>query len=204
MKIVIVGGGPGGLYFALLMKKRYPDYDVAVYERNRADDTFGFGVVFSDETLDNLMDYDAPSYQAITLEFSYWDEIDFHFHGEVVRSTGHGFCGTERRTLLLVLHARCRELGVKFHFSREIADLEEFNDADLIVAADGVNSFIRERYKEHFQPQVELRRSRRNRSVEVIVIKFGEKLPCLQLISLFDRNPVEYALRLIGHRDLFG
>jgi 2-polyprenyl-6-methoxyphenol hydroxylase-like FAD-dependent oxidoreductase len=74
MKIVIVGGGPGGLYFALLMKKRYPDYDVAVYERNRADDTFGFGVVFSDETLDNLMDYDAPSYQAITREFSYWDE----------------------------------------------------------------------------------------------------------------------------------
>ena len=82
------------------MKKRYPDYDVTVYERNRADDTFGFGVVFSDETLDNLMDYDAQSYHAITREFSYWDEIDFHFHGEVVRSTGHGFCGTERRTLL--------------------------------------------------------------------------------------------------------
>src|SRR6516165_8126795 len=159
MKIVIVGGGPGGLYFALLMKKRYPDYDVAVFERNRADDTFGFGVVFSDETLDNLMDYDAPSYQAITREFSYWDEIDFHFHGEVVRSTGHGFCGTERRTLLLVLHARCRELGVKLHFSREIADLEEFKDADLIVAADGANSFIRERYKEHFQPEIELRRN---------------------------------------------
>ena len=159
MKIVIVGGGPGGLYFALLMKKRYPDYDIAVYERNRADDTFGFGVVFSDETLDNLMDYDAPSYQAITREFSYWDEIDFHFHGEMVRSTGHGFCGTERRTLLLVLHARCRELGVKLHFSHEIADLEEFKDADLIVAADGVNSFIRERYKEHFQPDIELRRN---------------------------------------------
>ena len=101
MKIVIIGGGPGGLYFALLMKKRFIGYDIAVYERNRADDTFGFGVVFSDETLDNLMDYDAPSYEAITREFSYWDEIDFHFHGEVVRSTGHGFCGTERRTLLL-------------------------------------------------------------------------------------------------------
>ena len=120
MKIVIIGGGPGGLYFALLMKKRFPDYDIAVYERNEADDTFGFGVVFSDETLDNLMDYDAPSYRSITREFSYWDEIDFHFHGDTVRSTGHGFCGTERRTLLLVLHARCRELGVKLHFSREI------------------------------------------------------------------------------------
>ena len=99
MKIAIVGGGPGGLYFALLMKKRYPEYDITVYERNRADDTFGFGVVFSDETLDNLMDYDRESYHAITHEFSYWDEIDFHFHGDVVRSTGHGFCGTERRAL---------------------------------------------------------------------------------------------------------
>ncbi len=105
------------------------------------------------------MDYDAPSYEAITREFSYWDEIDFHFHGEVVRSTGHGFCGTERRTLLLVLHARCRELGVKLHFSKEIIDLDQFADADLIVAADGANSAIRERYKEHFQPEVEFRRN---------------------------------------------
>jgi anthraniloyl-CoA monooxygenase len=159
MKIVIIGGGPGGLYFALLMKKRFPDYDITVHERNRADDTFGFGVVFSDETLDNLMDYDAESYTAITREFSYWDEIDFHFHREVVRSTGHGFCGTERRTLLMVLQARCRGLGVKLKFSSEISDLDQFTDADLIVAADGINSFIRTRYQEHFQPTFELRRN---------------------------------------------
>ena len=159
MKIEIIGGGPGGLYFALLMKKRFPDYDVTVHERNRADDTFGFGVVFSDETLDNLMDYDAQSYAEITREFSYWDEIDFHFHREVVRSTGHGFCGTERRTLLTVLQARCRELGVKLEFSREITDLDELADADLIVAADGINSFVRTRYQGHFQPTFELRRN---------------------------------------------
>ena len=159
MKIEIIGGGPGGLYFALLMKKRFPNYDVTVHERNRADDTFGFGVVFSDETLDNLMDYDAVSYAAITREFSYWDEIDFHFHREVVRSAGHGFCGTERRTLLTVLQARCRDLGVKLEFSREITDLDELADADLIVAADGINSFVRTRYQEHFQPTFELRRN---------------------------------------------
>lgn len=159
MKIAIVGGGPGGLYFALLMKKRYTGYDITVYERNRADDTFGFGVVFSDETLDNLMDYDPESYHSITQEFSYWDDIDFHFHGDVVNSTGHGFCGTERRALLMVLQARCRSLGVKFEFSREITDLAQIGDVDLIVAADGINSLIREQYKEHFQPKIELRRN---------------------------------------------
>ena len=159
MKIVVIGGGPGGLYFALLMKKRHPDYEVELYERNRLDDTFGFGVVFSDETLDNLMDYDAESYHAITNEFSYWDEIDFYFHGELVRSGGHGFCGTERRTLLMVLQDRCRALGVRLNFSTEITDLDVFADADLIVAADGINSFIREKYKEHFKPEIEWRRN---------------------------------------------
>lgn len=159
MKVIIIGGGPGGLYFALLMKKQYPTYDVALYERNRADDTFGFGVVFSDQTLDNLMDYDKPSYDAITSEFSYWDEIDFEFHKEVIRSGGHGFCGTERRKLLMVLQDRCRELGVMLNFSADITSLDQFKDADLIVAADGINSAIRERYKEHFQPTTELRRN---------------------------------------------
>jgi anthraniloyl-CoA monooxygenase len=159
MKIAIVGGGPGGLYFALLMKKQFPAHDIAVYERNKADDTFGFGVVFSDQTLDNLMDYDRQSYLAITEEFSYWDEIDFEFHGETIRSGGHGFCGTERRTLLMVLQSRCRELGVELHFSTEITDLNQFQDVDLIVAADGINSTIRERYQDHFQPSVELRRN---------------------------------------------
>ena len=159
MKIAIVGGGPGGLYFALLMKKAHPDYQIALYERNRPDDTFGFGVVFSDQTLDNLMDYDEPSYSEITQQFSYWDEIDFEFHGKTIRSGGHGFCGTERRTLLMVLQRRCRELGVELNYSIEIKDLERFADADLVVAADGINSWIREKYKEHFEPNIELRRN---------------------------------------------
>ena len=101
----------------------------------------------------------SQSYQAITREFSYWDEIDFYFHDDLVRSGGHGFCGTERRTLLMVLQNRCRELGVTLNYSTEITDLDRFADADLIVAADGINSFIREKYKEHFQPEIEWRRN---------------------------------------------
>ena len=133
---------------------------IAVYERNKADDTFGFGVVFSDETLDNLMDYDAASYEAITREFSYWDEVDFHFHGKTVRSTGHGFCGTERRTLLWSCMRAAGSSRRQAPLLAEVADVSEaFKDADLIVAADGINSFIRERYKEHFQPEIELRRN---------------------------------------------
>ena len=160
MKFIIVGGGPGGLYFALLTRKAHPDYDVTVIERNRADDTFGFGVVFSDETLDNLMAHDSESYLAITREFAYWDDIDFNFHGQTVRSGGHGFCGTSRHTLLMLLHDRCRALGVKLEFSRDVSPaLDEFGDADVIVAADGINSAIREHYKKNFQPTAELRRN---------------------------------------------
>jgi anthraniloyl-CoA monooxygenase len=157
MRAVVIGGGPGGLYFALLLKKAHPGYDVSVYERNRADDTFGFGVVFSDETLDNLQRSDPESYDALTREFAYWEEIDFHFHGRVVRSGGHGFCGTERKAFLDILQQRCRALGVRLHFQTEVTNLEQFADADLIVAADGINSIVREQYKQHFQPTLEYR-----------------------------------------------
>ena len=157
MKVSIVGGGPGGLYFAVLAKKAWPQWDLTVYERNRPDDTFGFGVVFSDQTLDTFKAYDGPSYEAIRRAFAYWGDIDVHYKGETLRIGGNGFCGCSRVTLLQLLHERCRELGVKLLFQREVEDIAEFADADLILAADGINSRIREAHREHFRPSVDLR-----------------------------------------------
>lgn len=157
MKIRIVGGGPAGLYLAVLMKKRDPAHDIQVYERNRPDDTFGFGVVFSDETLGQFLEYDEPSYRAITERFAYWDQIDVHVGEQVIRSGGHGFCGMARKDLLLLLQQRARELDVGLHFQVEIEDLSQFADADVIVGADGINSRIREMHRDHFRPSVDER-----------------------------------------------
>jgi anthraniloyl-CoA monooxygenase len=160
MRIVIIGGGAAGLYFAILMKKAWPDHTVSVYERNRHDDTFGFGVVFSDETLGNFLSYDPDSYDRITNAFAYWDEIDFVFKGKTIRTGGHGFCGCGRRELLLILQERCRELGVELHFEAEITDLSQFAGADLIVGADGINSIVREAHSDAFRPDIEWRRNK--------------------------------------------
>ena len=159
MKIAIIGGGPAGLYAAILLRKQRPQAEVAVYERNRADDTFGFGVVFSDATLDNFEAYDPPSYQRIVREFAYWDDIAVHFRGSVHRVGGNGFCGCSRRTLLMLLQDRARELGVALHFETDIADDSDprIADADLVVLADGINSRFREKYSEHFAPEVDVR-----------------------------------------------
>ena len=156
MKIAVIGGGPAGLYFAILMKKQDPGHAITVYERNRPDDTFGFGVVFSDATLDNFEAYDKPSYDRITREFAYWDDIDIHFKGESFRIGGNGFCGCSRRTLLLILQERARELGIALVFESEIDD-ESALDADLVVIADGINSRFRARHEDHFGTQVDLR-----------------------------------------------
>lgn len=157
MKISILGGGPAGLYFSILIKKAHPDYEVALYERNRADDTFGFGVVFSDQTLDIFRRYDPVSHAAILANFAYWDDIEIHFKNETVRVGGNGFCGCSRQTLLRLLQERARELGVALHFEQEIDDLAAFAGSDLIVAADGINSRVRTQYADHFQPVTDLR-----------------------------------------------
>jgi anthraniloyl-CoA monooxygenase len=160
MRISILGGGPAGLYFAILMKQANPRLDIAVHERNRPDDTFGFGVVFSDQTLETFERYDTDSYRAIVGAFAYWDDIEIRFKGTVHRIGGNGFCGCSRRTLLMLLHARCRALGVSLHFSDEVTSLDACAGADLIVAADGINSFVREQHRAHFGTSVDLRPNR--------------------------------------------
>jgi anthraniloyl-CoA monooxygenase len=157
MKVTVIGGGPGGLYFALLAKKAWPRWDITVLERNRPDDTFGFGVVFSDQTLDTFKACDPVTYERIRRRFAYWGDVDVVYKGRVMRSGGNGFCGCSRVALLNILQDRGRELGVQMRFQREVQSLEEFGDSDLVVVADGINSRIREKYKDHFQPSVDLR-----------------------------------------------
>jgi anthraniloyl-CoA monooxygenase len=157
MKIAVIGGGPAGLYFAILMKKQQPSAAITVYERNRADDTFGFGVVFSDATLDNFEKYDLPTYRRITQEFAYWDDIEIHFKGSTHRIGGNGFCGCSRRSLLMILQDRAAELGIELLYGTDIDDESRIEGADLVVVADGINSRFRDRYAAHFEPQVDLR-----------------------------------------------
>ncbi len=158
MRIAVIGGGPGGLYFAILMKKWRPAAEITVFERNRADDTFGFGVVFSDATLDIFERYDPESYRAITDHFAYWDDIEVRFKDTVHRIGGNGFCGCSRQQLLILLQNRAKALGVNLQFQTEAEpDLAGLAGYDLIVAADGINSRIREANRDHFAPEVDLR-----------------------------------------------
>jgi anthraniloyl-CoA monooxygenase len=160
LKIVCAGGGPAGLYFAILMKNSRPEHRITVYERNRPDDTFGWGVVFSDRTIENLRGGDAPTQERIVGSFAHWDDIDVHFRGRVLSSSGHGFCGIARKQLLAILQERALELGVEVVFGHEVEDISPFGDADLIVAADGVNSRIRRACAADFGTQIDYRTNR--------------------------------------------
>lgn len=158
MRIVSIGGGPAGLYFSILMKKAFPAADITIHERNKADDTFGWGVVFSAETLTGFRECDAQSYDEITRQFIYWGDIETYYGDTCVRSTGHGFCGMSRKRLLQILQARCVELGVDLRFESEITCLEDVGEADLVLAADGINSAIRTQFADHFQPVLDWRK----------------------------------------------
>lgn len=159
MRAICLGGGPAGLYFAISLKLRQPEADVTVMERNRADDTFGWGVVLSDETLDNLEANDPVSAREIRSHFAYWDDIALHHKGHVIHSTGHGFCGIGRKRLLLILQERARELGVNLQFETEVKAASEYmDDYDLVVASDGLNSKTRMEFEETFQPDIDVRR----------------------------------------------
>ncbi|MEP3114577.1 bifunctional salicylyl-CoA 5-hydroxylase/oxidoreductase [Nisaea sp.] len=158
MKIACLGGGPAGLYFAISMKLQDPSHEIVVFERNRADDTFGWGVVLSDETLDNLKANDPVSAEAIRAEFAYWDDVAVYYRDVRTVSTGHGFCGIGRMKLLLLLQKRARDLGIELQFEAESQSATDYmDDYDLVVAADGLNSRTRTEFSESFEPEIETR-----------------------------------------------
>jgi len=162
MRIVCIGGGPAGLYFSILMKKADPKHQITILERNRRGETFGWGVVFSDETLSYLEENDPPTHEQIQKGFAHWDAIDIFFRGEKIRSAGHGFSGISRRELLRILEERAMALGVEIRFEQEVSDISKYRkggaeEADLVVACDGVNSNIRRTFESKFEPSLEKR-----------------------------------------------
>ena len=159
MKIAVIGGGPGGLYFSVLAKQLDPAHEITVWERNAPDDTFGFGVVFSDETLGGIQDADPAMHDAMEAEFARWDDIDVHFRGEQITSGGHGFAAMTRKRLLELLQARAAALNIPVHFRTDAPDVDELAaEYDLVLAADGINSYVRTRHAESFQPTLDHRK----------------------------------------------
>jgi anthraniloyl-CoA monooxygenase len=180
-RIVCVGGGPAGLYAAILLRKALPAARIEVYERNRPDDTFGWGVVFSDQTMENFRSADPASHAAILANFHHWDDIAIHFRGRRLTSGGHGFCGIGRKRLLALLQERARELGVRQQFQHEVEGEAAFADADLIIAADGVNSRTRAAHAPVFEPDIDVRKCR--------FIWLGTTCPFAEFTFAFEETP---------------
>mgnify|MGYP003328779694 FL=1 len=156
--IAVIGGGPAGLYFAISLKLRNPSTNITIIERNKANDTFGWGVVLSDETLSNLENNDTVSAKYIRENFAYWDDIALHHQGKKMLSTGHGFCGIGRKKLLIILQKRALELGIKLNFESEAETAASYmKQYDIVVAADGLNSKTRNEFDNVFKPDVDMR-----------------------------------------------
>ena len=161
MKIVCLGGGPAGLYFSILAKKANPSWDITVIERNRADSTFGWGVVFSDKTMGGFKEADPETHAAITQAFRHWDDIDVFFKGRKLTSGGHGFCGIARMKLLQIFHQRAAALGVRLIFQTEVIDPDDYSgECDLVIASDGASSLTRQKYEHVFKPNIQIRKNR--------------------------------------------
>ena len=188
MKIAVIGGGPGGLYFSILTKKAMPHCQIDVYERNKPDDSFGFGVVFSDETLGEFLKRDMQSYELIRSKFAYWDDIIIARDGETVNIAGNGFCGCSRKTLLQLLQQRCQEEGVNLHFEQNVDDISLFENADIVIASDGIGSAIRSKYEKEFGTKIVMKQNR--------FVWLGSTKP-LDAFTYFFRN-TEYGL-IVAH-----
>lgn len=161
MRIACLGGGPAGLYFAIMMKKANPAHDVTVIDRNAADNTFGWGIVFSDKTMDGFRDADEQVVNEIEANFYHWDDVDVYFKDRKITSSGHGFCGIARLKMLQIFQRRATELGVKMLWEQEISDPDIYaKDYDLVVGADGVSSTTRAKHEAHFNPRIDLRTNR--------------------------------------------
>lgn len=180
MRYAVLGGGPSGLYFALLAKKANPTDEVVVVERNPADATFGWGVVFSEETLGALRDADYETFTEIGESFARWNAIDIYYRETKIRSRGHVFTGISRKVLLNILQRRCRALGVRLEFEREVRDLAELEGADLIVGADGINGLVRRTYGEFFKPQIVMHPTK--------YVWFGSDMPLDAFTFIVRRN----------------
>ena len=181
MKIACIGGGPAGLYLGVLIKRAAPEHDVHVYERNRAGETFGFGVVFSDATLGHLAAADPESHAQITAQFARWDDIAIHVGGEVLRSTGHGFCGIERQVLLQILQARAAALGVRVTYEHDLHALADVAEADVVVACDGAASWVRDELAAELHPNVDVRPNK--------FVWLGSTKPLDAFTFLFEPSP---------------
>jgi anthraniloyl-CoA monooxygenase len=160
MKINIIGGGPAGLYFAILMKKQNPSREISVVERDGPNDTFGWGIVFSDQTFSYLEESDQPSFEQIVANCEIWDNVDVVHGGEKVTIRGNRFSGIGRLKFLNILHARCRELGVDLRFGVNVTEVERYRDCDLLVGADGANSAVRRAYEDFFKPSIDVRKNK--------------------------------------------